>query len=124
MFQETFIVQLPDLCPLSMCAFVHVYTILTLGRSINLYMQGFPRSKHMILCMTIFPYMNIQDLAKGLLTSVLQNTPVVANPFLFVICILMVVEYGVLQRARQSRFGSEGMLEDYAVSVRLQMGII
>ena len=69
MFQETFIVQLPDMCPLSMCAFVHVYTILTLGRSINLYMQGFPRSKHMILCMTIFPYMNIQDLAKGLLTS-------------------------------------------------------
>jgi hypothetical protein len=87
-------------------------------------MQGFPRSKHMILYMTIFPYMNIQDLAKGLLTSVLQNTPVVANPFLFVICILMVVEYGVLQRARQSRFGSEGMFEDYAVSVRLQMGII
>ena len=31
MFQETFIVQLTDLCPLSMYAFVHVYTILGLG---------------------------------------------------------------------------------------------
>ena len=105
MFQETFIVQLPELCSLSMYAFVHVYTILTLGRNINLYMQGFPRSKHMIFCMAIFPYMNIQDLAKGLLTSVLQSIPVVATPFLVVICILMVVEYGVLQHARQSRFG-------------------
>ena len=64
MFQETFIVQLPDLYPLSMYAFVHFCTILTLGRTINLYMQGFPRSKHMIFCMAIFPYMNIQDLAK------------------------------------------------------------
>jgi hypothetical protein len=116
MFQETFIVQLPDLCPLSMYAFVHVYTILTLGRSINLYMQGFPRIKHMIFCKMTFPYMNIQDLAKGLLTSVPH--------FLFVICILMVVEYGVLQHARQSRFGTEGILEYYAVSVRLHMGII
>ena len=60
MFQETFIVQLPDLCPFSMYAFVlHVCTILTVGRSINLYMQSFPRSKHMIVCMAIFPYMNI-----------------------------------------------------------------
>jgi hypothetical protein len=117
MFQETFIVQLPELCPLSMYAFMHVYTILTLGRSTNLYMQGFPRSKHMVFCMAIFPYMNIQDLAKGLLTPVLQSIPVVANPVLFVVCILMVVEYGVLQHARQSRFGS-------ALSVRLQMGII
>jgi hypothetical protein len=74
--------------------------------------------------MAIFPYMNIQDLAKGLLTSVLQSIPVVANPLLFVICILMVVEYRVLQHARQSRFESEGMLEDYVVSVRLQMRII
>jgi hypothetical protein len=31
MFQETFIVQLPDLCLLSMYAFVHVCTILTLA---------------------------------------------------------------------------------------------
>jgi len=114
MFQETFIVQLPDLCPLSVYAFVHVYTILTLGRSINLYMQGFPRIKHMIFCKTTFPYMNIQDLAKGLLTSVLH--------FLFVICILMVVEYGVLQHARQSRFGTEGIFEYYAVSVRFIWG--
>ena len=74
MFQETFIVQWPDLSPLWMYAFVHVYTILTLGRSINLCMQGFPRRKHMIFCMAIFPYMNIQDVAKGLLTSVLQST--------------------------------------------------
>jgi hypothetical protein len=41
----------------------------------------------------IFPYMNTQDLAKGLLTPVLQSIPVVANPVLFVVCILMVVEY-------------------------------
>ena len=47
MFQETFIVQLPDLCPLSMYAVVHVCTILTFGRSINLYMQGQKRSKHL-----------------------------------------------------------------------------
>ena len=94
MFHETFIVQLPDLCPLSMYAFVHVCTILTLGRSIHLYKQGFPRSKHMIFCMAIFPYMNIQDLAKCLLTSALQSILVVANPFLFAICILMVMEYG------------------------------
>ena len=32
MFQETFIVQLPDLCPLSMYAFLHVCTILTLSK--------------------------------------------------------------------------------------------
>ena len=102
MFQETVVVQLPDLCPLSMYAFVHFSTILTFGRSINLYMQSFPRSKHMIFCMAIFPYMNIQDLAKNLLTSVLQGIPVVANPFLFAICIIMVMEYGVLQHARQS----------------------
>jgi hypothetical protein len=38
------------------------------------------------------------------------------------ICILMVMEYGVLQHVRQPRFGSEGMLEDYAVSVLLQRG--
>jgi hypothetical protein len=68
MFKETCIVQLSNLCPLSMYAFVHVCTILTLSRSINLCMQGFPRSKHMIVCMAIFPYMNIQDLAKSLLT--------------------------------------------------------
>ena len=61
MFQETFIVQLPDLCPLSMYAFVHVCTNLTLDRSINLYMQVFPRSKHMIFCMAIFPCMNIRS---------------------------------------------------------------
>jgi hypothetical protein len=30
MFQETCIVQLPDLCPLSMYAFVHVGTIMIL----------------------------------------------------------------------------------------------
>ena len=100
MFQETFIVQLPDLCPLSMYAFVHLCTILTLGRIINLYMQVFPRSKHMIFCIAIFPCMNIQNLAKYLLTSVLQSIPVVANPFLFAICILMVMEYGVLQHVR------------------------
>jgi hypothetical protein len=80
MFQETFIVQLPDLYPLSMYAFVHFCTILTLGRTINLYMQGFPRSKHMIFCMAMYHYMNIQDLAKCLLTSVLQRIPVVENP--------------------------------------------
>jgi len=55
MFHETFIVQLPDSCPLSMYAFVHVCTILTLGRSINLYKQGFPRSKHMIFVHGDFP---------------------------------------------------------------------
>jgi len=121
MFQETFIVQLPDVCPLSMYAFT---PFLPLGRSINLYKQGFLRSKHMIFCMAIFPYMNIQDLAKGLLTSVLQSIPVAANPFLFIICILIVMKYRVLQHMRQSRFGSEGMLEDYAVSVLLQKGII
>ena len=101
MFQETFNVQLPDLCPLSIYAFVHVCTILTLGRNINLYMQGFPRSKHMIFCMAMYHYINIQDLAKCLLTSVLQHIiPVVANPFLFAICVLMVMEYGVLQHVR------------------------
>jgi hypothetical protein len=61
--------------------------------------------------------MNIQDLAKSLLITVLQRIPVAANPFRLAICILMVMEYGVLQ---QSRFVSEGMLEDYAVSVLLQ----
>jgi hypothetical protein len=30
--------------------------------------------------------------------------------------ILMVMEYGVLQHVRQSRFGCEGMREDYAIS--------
>ena len=55
MFQKTFIVLLPDLYPLSMYAFVHVYTILTVGRSINLYMQGFPRIKHMIFLQDDFP---------------------------------------------------------------------
>jgi len=74
--------------------------------------------------MAIFPYMNIQDLAKSLLISVLQSIPIVANPFLFAICILIVMEYGVLQHVRQSRFGSEGMLEDYVVLVLLQRGII
>ena len=83
MFQKTFIVQLTDLCPLSMYAFVHVCTILTLGRSINLYMQGFPRSKRMMFCMAMYHCMNIQDLLKCLLTSVLQRIPGVANPFLF-----------------------------------------
>jgi hypothetical protein len=107
-----------------MYAFVPVCTILTLDRSINLYMQGFPRSKHRILYMTIFPYMNIQDLAKSLLTLALQSILVVANLFLFAICFLIVMEYGVLQHMRQSRFGSEGMLEDYAVSVLLQRGTI
>jgi hypothetical protein len=34
MFQETFIGQLADLCPLSMYVFVHLCTILTLSRSI------------------------------------------------------------------------------------------
>jgi hypothetical protein len=72
--------------------------------------------------MAIFPYMNIQDFSKRLLTSVLQSILVVATRFLFAICILMVMEYGVLQHVRQSRFGSEGMLEDYAVSVLLQRG--
>jgi hypothetical protein len=66
--------------------------------------------------------MNIQYLSKSLLTLVLQSIPVEANPFIFAICILMVMEYGVLQHVRQSRFGSEGMLEDYAVSVLLQRG--
>ena len=116
MFQEPFIVLLPDLYLLSMYAFVHVYTILTLGRSTNLYMQGFPRSKHMVFCMAIFPYMNIQDFSKRLLTSVLQSILVVAIHFLFTSCILMVMEYGVLQHVRQSRFGCEGMREDYAIS--------
>jgi len=58
MFQDTFIVlslSVPDLYPLSMYAFVHVCTILTLGRSINLYKQGFPRSKHMIFLHGDFP---------------------------------------------------------------------
>ena len=105
-----------------MYALVHVCTILTIGRSIHLFMQGFPRSKHMNICMEIFPYMNIQDLAKSVLISILQSIPVVANPFPFAICILMVMEYGVLQHVRQSRIGSEGMLEDYAVSVLLQRG--
>ena len=82
-----------------------------------MYMQGFPRSKHMIVCNAIFPHMNIQDLAKSLLIPVLQSIPVVANSFRLAICILMVMEYGVLQ---QSRFVSEGMPEDYAVSVLLQ----
>ena len=123
MFHETFIVQLPDLCSLSMYAFVHVCTILTLGRCINLYKQGFPRSKHIMFCMTIFPYMSIQDLAKGLLTSGLKIKPVVANPFLFIICILIVMEYRVLKHVRQSRFGYDGMCEDYVVSVLLQKGI-
>jgi hypothetical protein len=107
MFHETFIVQLHDLCPLSMYVFVHVCTILTVGRDINLYRQGFPQSKHMFFGMAIFPYMNIQDLAKRLLTSTLQSIPVVANPFLFIICILIVMEYRVLQHVRQSRFGFE-----------------
>jgi hypothetical protein len=66
--------------------------------------------------------MNIQYLSKCLLTSVLQSIPVEANPFIFAICIPMVMEYGVLQHVRQSRFGSERMLEDYAVSVLLQRG--
>ena len=39
MFQETFIVQLPNLCPLSMYAFVYVCAILILGRSINLHIH-------------------------------------------------------------------------------------
>jgi hypothetical protein len=34
----------------------------------------------------------------------------------------MVMEYGVLQHVRQSRFGTEGMFEDYAISVLLQRG--
>jgi hypothetical protein len=34
----------------------------------------------------------------------------------------MVMEYRVLQHVRKSRLGSEGMLEDYAVSVLLQRG--
>jgi len=104
--------------------YVHFCTILTLGRSINLYMQDFDRNKHMIFCMAIYPCMNIQDLAKSLMTLVLQSIPVVANPFLFAIRILMVMEYGVLPHARQSRFGSEEMLEDYAVSVQLQRRVI
>jgi hypothetical protein len=78
----------------------------------------------MIFCMAIYPYMNIQDLAKSLMTLVLQSIPVVANPFLFANRIIMVMEYGVLPHARQSRFGSEETLEDYAVSVQLQMGVI
>jgi hypothetical protein len=72
--------------------------------------------------MVIFPYMNIQDLAKSLLTSVLQGIPVVENPFLFAICILILMEYWVLLHVRLSRFGSEGILDDYAVSVLLQRG--
>jgi hypothetical protein len=72
--------------------------------------------------MVIFPYMNIEDLAKCLLTLVLQGIPVVENPFLFAIRVLILMEYGVLQHVRQSRFGSEGMLDDYAVSVLLQRG--
>ena len=116
-FSKNVYCLLPDLCPLSIYTFVHVCTILTIGRSIIMYMQGFPRSKHMIVCNAIFPHMNIQDRAKSLLIPVLQSIPVVANPFRLAFCILMVMEYGVLQ---QSRFVSEGMLEDYAVSVLLQ----
>jgi hypothetical protein len=57
-----------------------------------------------------------------LLTSVLQGIPVVENPFLFAICILILMEYWILQHVRLSRFGSEGILDDYAVSVLLQRG--
>jgi len=60
--------------------------------------------------------MNIQDLAKSLLITVLQSIPVVANPFLFAICILMVMEYGVLPHVRQSRFGSERICSFSAAS--------
>ena len=54
-----------------MYGFVHACTILTIGRSINLYMQGLAKkkNKHKIFRMAIYPYMNIQDLSKGLLTS-------------------------------------------------------
>lgn len=86
-------------------------------------MQDFAQNKHTIFCMAIYPYMNIQDLAKNLMTLVLQRIPVVANSFLFPIRILMVMEYGVLPHARQSIFGFEETLENYAVSVQLQRGV-
>ena len=73
-----------------MYGFVHARTILTIGRSINLFMQGLAKkTKHKILRMAIYPCMNIQDLSKGLLTS-----------FHFAIRILMVMELGVSQHVR------------------------
>jgi len=59
---------------------------------------------------TIYPYVNIQDLAKCLLTSVPQIIPVVSNSPLLPFHILMVMEYGVLEHLRQSIFESEDML--------------